>query len=129
MIRMAKIFTFKGKTIEELQIMSIEDFGKLLPARPRRSLKRGLTREEKKLLDRIRKANKAIKTHVREMIILPEMIGKRVLVHSGKEWIPVDIKGEMLGHRLGEFALTRRRVAHSSPGVGATRGSKFLPLK
>ena len=128
---MVKIFTFKGKTLEEMQKLSIEEFSKLLPSRQRRSLKRGLTKEEKKLIDRIRKAaaGKAIKTHVREAIILPEMVGKRVLVHNGKEWIAVDVKPEMMGHRFGEFALTRKKVQHSSPGVGATRGSKFLPLK
>ena len=128
---MVKIFTFKGKTLEEMQKLSIEEFSKLLPSRQRRSLKRGLTKEEKKLIDRIRKAaaGKAIKTHVREAIILPGMVGKRVLVHNGKEWIAVDVKPEMMGHRFGEFALTRKKVQHSSPGVGATRGSKFLPLK
>src|SRR3989344_7694344 len=128
---MVKIFTFKGKTLEEMQKLSIEEFSKLLPSRQRRSLKRGLTKEEKKLIDRIREAaaGKAIKTHVREAIILPEMVGKRVLVHNGKEWIAVDVKPEMMGHRFGEFALTRKKVQHSSPGVGATRGSKFLPLK
>lgn len=126
---MAKVFTFKGKSLEELQKMPLEEFAKLLPARQRRSLKRGLTVRQKKLLERLRKKEKPVKTHVRDLIILPEMVGKRVLVHNGKEWISVDIKPEMLGHRLGEFALTRKRVMHSAPGVGATRSSKFLPLK
>lgn len=124
-----RVFTYKGKTLEELQKMPLEDFAKLLPSRQRRSLKRGLTVQEKKLLERLRKKEKPVKTHVRDMIVLPEMVGKRVLVHSGKEWVSVDIRPEMLGHRLGEFALTRKRVLHSAPGVGATRSSKFLPLK
>lgn len=126
---MVKIFTFKGKTIEELQKLSLEEFAKLLTARPRRSLLRGLTPEEKKLIEQIRKKNKAVKTHVREMIILPEMVGKRILVYNGKEWVAVDVKTEMLGHRLGEFSITTKRVQHSAPGIGATRGSKFMPLK
>ncbi|MBU5575273.1 MAG: 30S ribosomal protein S19 [Candidatus Aenigmarchaeota archaeon] len=109
--------------------MSLEEFAKLLPSRERRSLLRGLTERQKKFLIRLRKAQKPLKTHLREMIIIPEMIGKRILVHNGKEWIPVDIKVEMIGHRLGEFALTRKRVLHSAPGVGATKSSKFLPLK
>jgi len=126
---MAKVFKYKGKTLEELQKMPLEEFAKLLPARQRRSLKRGFTVQQKKLLERIRKKGKPVKTHVRSMIIIPEMIGKRVLVHNGKEWVAVDIRPEMLGHRLGEFAPTRKRVIHSAPGVGATRSSKFLPLK
>ncbi len=129
MIVMAKFFTFKGKTIEELQKLSLEEFARLLTARPRRSLLRGLTVQQKKLLERVRKKNKAIKTHVRDMIVLPEMVGKRILVHNGKEWTAVDIKAEMLGHRLGEFSATTRGVRHSAPGVGATKGSKFMPLK
>jgi len=126
---MAKIFTFKGKTVEELQAMPLEEFAKLLPSRQRRSLKRGMTPQQKKLLERLRKKQKAIKTHVRDMVILPEMIGKRILIYSGKEWVTLDVRGDMLGHRFGEFALTRKRVMHSSPGVGATKSSKFLPLK
>ncbi len=129
MIKLAKIFIFKGKTIEELQKLSLEEFARLLTARPRRSLLRGLTVQQKKLLERVRKKNKAIKTHVRDMIVLPEMVGKRILVHNGKEWTAVDIKAEMLGHRLGEFSATTRGVRHSAPGVGATKGSKFMPLK
>lgn len=126
---MVKIFTFKGKTIEELQKMPLDEFAKLIPSRRRRSLKRGLTVQEKKLLERLRKKQKAVKTHVRDMVIIPEMIGKRILIYSGKDWVTLDVTGEMLGHVLGEFAMTRKRVMHSAPGVGATKSSKFLPLK
>ena len=126
---MAKIFTFKGKTIEELQKMSLEDFSKLIPSRQRRALLRGFSKEEKKFLERMRKSNKPVRTHLREMVIIPEMVFKKVLVHNGNTWVGVDIKPEMVGHRLGEFALTRKRVIHSAPGVGATKSSKFMPLK
>jgi small subunit ribosomal protein S19 len=126
---MVKIFTFKGRTIEELQKISLEDFAKLLPSRQRRVLLRGFTNEEKKLLMRLRKSNKPVKTHLREMVIIPEMVSKKVLVHNGNSWVGVDMKPEMIGHRIGEFALTRKRVLHSAPGVGATKSSKFLPLK
>jgi small subunit ribosomal protein S19 len=126
---MAKIFLMKGKTIEELQKMSLEDFSKLIPSRHRRALLRGFTNQEKRFLERLRKTNKALKTHNREMIIIPEMVSKKVLVHSGNNWVALDIKPEMLGRRLGEFALTRKRVMHSAPGVGATKASKFMPLK
>ena len=126
---MARIFSYKGKAVEELQKMSLEEFAKLVPTRERRSLLRGFNDVEKKFLEKLRKSDKPVRTHLREMVIIPEMLFKKVLIHNGKEWILVDIKPEMVGHRLGEFALTRKRVAHSAPGVGATRSSKFLPLR
>ena len=70
-----------------------------------------------------------IKTHVREMILLPEMIGVTFEIHTGKEWKPVEVMPEMVGHYIGEFALTRKPVNHGSAGIGATRGSKYVPLK
>ena len=126
---MPKIFSYKGKSIEELQSMSLEEFSKLLPSRQRRSLKRGMTPLEKKVLENIRVSKKPVRTHAREMIIVPEMVGKKMSIYAGKDWVALDITADMLGHRLGEFALTRKKVQHSSPGVGATRSSKFLPLK
>jgi len=126
---MARIFTYKGKTVEELKKMSLEEFAKIIPSRERRNLLRGLTEKEKKFLERLRKSDKPVRTHLREMVIIPEMIDKRVLLYNGKEWVLVLIKPEMVGHRLGEFTLTRKKVLHSAPGVGATRASKFLPLK
>ena len=123
---------YHGKTLEELKTMDIKEFTKLVPARMRRSLKRGLTEKEKKLLKKIRESknkDKLIKTHQRDMIIIPEMIDAKIGVYNGKEWAVIQIKPEMLGHRLGEFSLTRKRVKHSSPGFGATRGSKFVPQK
>ena len=126
---MARIFLLKGKTAEELQKMSLEEFAKLIPSRSRRNLLRGFDDDEKKFLEKIRTSQKPVRTHIREMVIIPEMLFKKILVHNGKEWVSVDIKPEMLGHRVGEFALTRKRVQHSAPGVGATKSSKFLPLK
>jgi small subunit ribosomal protein S19 len=126
---MARVFTYKGKTSEELQNMSLEEFARLVPSRQRRSLLRGMNDKQKKFLERLRKSDKPLRTHLRNLIIIPEMIGKRILIHSGKDWQAVDVKVEMLGKRLGEFVLTRKRVSHSSPGVGATKSSKFLPLK
>lgn len=131
---MPRVFTYRGHTLEELKKMSLEEFAKLLPARERRSLLRGLTGRQKKLLEKIRKnPEKFHRTHERDMVILPEMVGVKIGVYNGgaKEgkWTTVEIKPEMIGHRLGEFALTRKRVKHSAPGVGATRGSKHIPLK
>ncbi len=121
-------FRYRGYTLEELQKMSIEQIAELLPARERRKLKRGLTEQEEKLLRKLRKKGSA-RTHCRDMVILPEMVGKVVFVHNGKEFVRVEIKPEMIGHRLGEFAQTRRFEKHSGPGVGATRSSKYVPLK
>ena len=128
---MAKVFYFHGKTWEDVKNMSFEEFMKLLPSRKRRSLKRGLNDSQKILLKTIRNAkpDKMIRTHVRSMIIVPEMVGKRFMVHDGKDWNIVDILPEMLGHYLGEFSLTRERVTHSGPGIGATRGTKFISVK
>jgi len=126
---MARIFLLRGKTIEDLQKMSLEEFAKIIPSRSRRNLMRGFDDDEKKFLEKLRSSSKPVRTHIREMVIIPEMLFKKILVHNGKEWISVDVKPEMLGHRLGEFALTRKKVMHSAPGVGATKSSKFLPLK
>ncbi|MCD6496062.1 MAG: 30S ribosomal protein S19 [Candidatus Aenigmarchaeota archaeon] len=126
---MAK-FTFKGKTPEELEKMSIEEFSQLIKSRARRSLKRGLPPSQKKLLQDIRKNPGAFhKTHSREMVIIPEMLGRKIGVYNGKEFVAIEIREHMLGHRLGEFAPTRKQVKHSAPGFGATKSSKFVPLK
>ncbi len=129
-----KEFKYRGYSLEELLNMSLEDFSKLLPSRQRRSIRRGLSPEQKKLLRKIRlakkgKYNKPIRTHSRDMVILPEMVGMTIHVHNGKEFVPVQIKPEMIGHYLGEFALTRKIVQHGSPGVGATRSSMFVAVK
>ena len=134
---MPREFTYRGYTFKELQSMSMDDFIYLLPSRQRRSLLRGLTEEQRTLLETIRKAKRAlkkgeksiVKTHVRDMIILPEMVGVTVLVHNGKEFVPVEIKPEMIGHYLGEFAITNKPVKHGTPGIGASRSSMYVPLK
>lgn len=124
-----KEFTYKGKTLDELKKMSLNEFAELVPARQRRSLKRGLTEQQKILLGNIRKGKKNIETHCRDMIILPEMIDRVIKVHSGKTFMPVTIQNEMIGHYLGEFVLTRKKVAHSAPGIGATRSSASLSVR
>jgi len=129
---MPREFKYRGYTLEQLQNMSMDEFIHLLPARQRRSLKRGLTKAQRKLLEKIRKAKtngKVVKTHVRDMIILPEMVGMTIHVYNGKEFVPVEIKPEMIGHYLGEFAITNKPVKHGAPGVGASRSSMYIPLK
>ena len=122
-------FKYKGKTLEELKELSIEEFAKIIPARQRRSLKRGFNDYQKKLLKNIKANKKSIKTHCRDFIILPEMVGMTIRVYNGKEFVPIIIQEEMIGHLLGEFALTRKKVGHSAPGVGATRSTSSLSVK
>ncbi len=126
---MAKEFLYHGKNIAELTKMSIEDFAKLVPARERRKIKRGFTEVEKKFLESIRANEKDIKAHCRDMIIIPEMVGKTIKLHNGKEWVMLQLEPEMLAHRLGEFALTRKQVRHSAPGIGATKSSASLSVR
>ncbi|RLI34952.1 30S ribosomal protein S19 [Candidatus Bathyarchaeota archaeon] len=131
---MPREFKYRGYTLDRLQSMSMDEFIELLPARQRRSLQRGLTLEQRKLLEKIRRVREgleegAIKTHVRDMIILPEMVGLVIMVHNGKEFVPVEIKPEMIGHYLGAFATTNKPVKHGTPGIGASRSSMYVPLK
>ncbi|WP_456486432.1 30S ribosomal protein S19 [Candidatus Alkanophaga liquidiphilum] len=121
-------FVYRGYTFAKLRKMGFEEFAELLPARQRRKLRRGLREEEKKLLERLKKRN-TVRTHLRDMIVLPQMVGKTIGIHNGKTFQYVEIKPEMVGHYLGEFALTRKRVVHGTAGVGATRSSKYVPLK
>ncbi len=130
-------YSYRGRTIEELLEMPLDEFINLLPARQRRSLKKGLTEAQVKLLAKIRKAKQllnegkrvVVKTHVRNMVILPEMIGVTIAVYNGKEFTPVYVTPEMIGHYLGEFAPTCKRVEHGEPGLKATRSSLFVSLK
>lgn len=131
-VRRKKEFTYRGFTLEELRAMPLPDIIELLPARARRTYRRGLDDERLTFVERLRgngSGDDPLRTHCRDVPILPDFVGKKVAVHNGKEFQLVEIKPEMIGHYLGEFALTRRPVQHSGPGVGATRSSKFLPLK
>lgn len=126
-----KEFRFYGLTLEEVKKLSVEELLPLLPSRQRRSLKRGLTVRQNKLVDDIEKASHddVIRTHLRDMVILPSFIDHKIAIHNGSEFQQITIEPDMVGHYLGEFALTRKKVKHTGPGVGATRSSKFMPLK
>ncbi|MFQ5711990.1 MAG: 30S ribosomal protein S19 [Candidatus Geothermarchaeales archaeon] len=131
---MVRRFTYRGHTLAELKKMSLEDFASLLPSKERRHILRGMSEAERKLLKKVRETlkgeePKVIKTHAREMVVLPEMVGLTILVHNGSEFTPVEITPQMIGRRLGEFALTNKIVKHGMPGVGATRSSLYVPLK
>ena len=128
-------FSYRGHTLDELQEMSVDEVAALLPARMRRSIERGLSAEKEKLLETAREAeeeataNDPIRTHLRDMPILPEMVGLTFAVYTGQSFERVKVEPEMLGHYLGEFQLTRTSVEHGQAGIGATRSSKFVPLK
>ena len=134
---MPKEFNYRGHSLSNLTGMSMDEFINLLPSRQRRSLQRGLTPEQRILLEKLREAKEVqkegkevtIKTHVRDLIILPEMVGAKIGVHNGKDFVALDIKPEMIGHYLGEFAITNKPVRHGTPGIGASRSSMYVPLK
>ena len=108
-----KIFRYKGKTLEELKKMDLKELALLFFFIFRRKINRGFTEQEQKLLKKIRNNEKNIKTHCRDMVVLPEMVGFTIGVYNGKEFVPVKIVEEMIGHRLGEFSLTRKIAKHS----------------
>ena len=129
MPRRREEFTYRGFKIDELQAMGISELLPLMPARARRKIVRGFSRGEETLLAKIREGDEKVRTHLRDMIVMPEMIGKSIEIYTGKEFLKVEFQPESVFHYLGEFALTRKRVAHGSAGIGATRGSKYVPLK
>ncbi|MCL4364860.1 MAG: ribosomal protein S19 family protein [Candidatus Marsarchaeota archaeon] len=130
---MARIFTFRGKTLEELQALKIDDFAKIIKSRQRRAIKR-MSPAYKSVIekaDRSRKSNpgKTVRIHLREAVVLPSWVGMKFAVHDGKAFQEITITNDMIGHRIGEFVYTVKRVVHSAPGIRATRGSKFLAVK
>lgn len=129
---MVREFRYRGHSLEELQAMPLDNLLSILPARQRRSLTRGITDEKRKLIEEIKNAKDAknpIKTHLRDFIILPYMVGLTIHIHNGKDFMPVEIKPSMIGHYLGEYAMTNKRVVHGAPGVGSSRSSLYVPLK
>jgi len=131
-------FTFRGVDLDQLLDMNTKQFSELVHSRARRRLNRGLKRKSLALLKKLRKAKKdapvnekpdVVKTHLRDMIIVPEMIGSIVGVYNGKAFNQVEVKPEMVGHYLGEFSVTYKPVKHGRPGIGATHSSRFIPLK
>ncbi|XP_054960499.2 small ribosomal subunit protein uS19-like [Pan paniscus] len=131
-------FTYRGVDLDQLLDMSYEQLMQLYSARQRWRLNRGLRRKQHYLLQRLRKAKKeappmekpeVVKTHLRDMIILPEMVGSMVGVHNGKTFNQVEVKPEMIGHYLGEFSITYKPVKQCRSGIGATHSFRFIPLK
>lgn len=143
---MVKEFEYRGVALADLEKMPIDKLRGLLGARQRRSLKRGVTDGKRKVIARMRAARAAsaaaggprdgdggapprIRTHLRDLIVLPFMVGTTVHVYNGKEFKEIEVKPEMIGHYIGEYSLSGRRVSHGAPGVGASRSSLYVPLK
>jgi len=127
-----KEFTYRGKNLEELKLLGEKEFAELLPSREKRSLLRGVNRGINKKIDEIEKnktPDRLIKTHRRDCVITPRMIGLNFGIHSGNEFKSVEIQEEMIGHKFGEFALTRKRLRHGSAGIGATRSSTAITVR
>ena len=129
-----KEFMFRGKTLPELKKLDIKEFAQLVPSRQRRSLLRGALDKNKPLIQKIRKANagtfkKNIKTHARDMVVIPEMVGLTLHIYNGKEFKAIKIEEDMLGSFFGELSLTRSKVQHSAPGIGATKSSTAIASK
>ncbi|XP_072951484.1 small ribosomal subunit protein uS19-like isoform X2 [Typha angustifolia] len=131
-------FSYRGVDLDALLDMSTDELVKLFPARARRRFQRGLKRKPMALIKKLRKAKKEapqgekpepVRTHLRNMIIVPEMIGSIIGVYNGKTFNQVEIKPEMIGHYLAEFSISYKPVKHGRPGIGATHSSRFIPLK
>ena len=137
--RKKKEFTYRGYEVEELKAMPLEpseddpsapSIMTLVNARTRRTLYRGLSDENEHFVERMRRSNgRTVRTHRRDMVVLPTFVGKTIAIHNGSGFLPIEIKPEMIGHYFGEFAMTRKSVTHSGPGVGATKSSKHVALK
>ncbi len=118
-----KEFKFRGKTLEELKVLDVREFSKFLTSKQRRAVLRQF-QEVEKFLNRAKdkqSKNKAIRTHSRTLIVVPEMVGMKIMIYNGKTFVPVIIMEEMLGHRFGEFAPTRSKIKHAS---STTKGSR-----
>jgi small subunit ribosomal protein S19 len=121
-------FLYRGRKVADLAKLSVEELAGLLPARQRRTIKRGLVKDNKKLMTSLKNKD-SVRTHIRNMIVMPDMVGKNLEIYNGKSFEKVEVMPEMIGHFFGEFSLTRGRVQHGAAGVGATRSSKYVPLK
>ena len=124
-----KIFKFRGKTIEELQQLDIQQFGELLKSRKRRSIRRGVPEHQTKFMEKLEKGKPKLRTHRRDIIITPNMIGKTIEVYNGRKFVPLIVNEEMIGYYLGEFVQTRKIASHKGTGVGATKSSKHQGKK
>jgi small subunit ribosomal protein S19 len=121
----SKELFYRGKNVEDLKKLDVRESAKYLPSRPRRSVLRNfqliekfITRCEKKIARK-----KKIKTHLRDIVVMPKMVGMAIGIYNGKEFKDITITPNMIGHHLGEFSFTREKVQHGAPGIGSTKSS------
>lgn len=133
-----KKFTYRGHDLGKLLSLDMDETSKLLRARQRRRLRRKMGAQYARFLKKLVEAKKecaqgekphAVKTHLRDCIVLPSMIQSVINIHNGHGYNNIEVKPEMIGYYLGEFAMSYKRVLHGKPGVGATHSSKFVPIK
>ena len=130
-----KEFFYRGKTLAELQQLTIEEFARLANSRARRSLKHGFNSKLLKRIDKVLAAKtagkdlKPLRTHLRDTIIIPRMVGIKFGVYKGNSFETIEIMPEMLGHYLGEMVLTRKKLVHGKAGIGATKSSTAITAR
>ncbi|MDH3353229.1 MAG: ribosomal protein S19 family protein [Nanoarchaeota archaeon] len=114
---------YRGKNVEDLKSFDTREFAKLVKSRARRTILRNYDVIEAFVAkcERNTLKNKPIRTHDRTLIVVPKMVGKTIGVYNGKEFVKVVVVEEMLGHRLGEFSMTRKIAKHTSIGGGAKK--------
>merc|ERR550537_1353310 len=128
----ARKYSFRGLELDELLKLNQESLFQLFRARIRRKLNRskGFKGKYQKLLEKLRNSKKnlqpgekppMIKTHLRNCIVVPEMIGSIVGVYTGKEYKPVEVKFDMIGKYLGEFAMTYNPNLHGKTSKGGKK--------
>jgi small subunit ribosomal protein S19 len=126
-----KQLTYRGKTIEELKNLDVREFAKLVTSKERRNILRNFQKIED-FINRAKikiKKGKPVRTHHRDLVVVPELVGMKIFIYNGSRFIPIEITIEMLGHKFGEFSPTRNKIKHSKAGVGATKGSKHQSKK
>ena len=133
-----KKFSYRGNDLKKLIDMNMDEMSQQLRSRQRRKLRRKMGTKYARFINKLLEAKKhtaqgekpvAIKTHLRDCIVLPSMVQSVINIHKGNGYSNIEVKPEMIGYYLGEFAVTYKRVSHGKPGVGATHSSKFVPIK
>ena len=133
-----KKFSYRGNDLKKLIDMNMDEISTQLRSRQRRKLRRKMGTKYARFINKLLETKKetkagekpaAIKTHLRDCIVLPSMVQSVINIHKGNGYSNIEVKPEMIGYYLGEFAVTYKRVSHGKPGVGATHSSKFVPIK
>ena len=118
LVKKSKDRFYRGENVEKLKTVGTREFAKLVKSRARRTILRNYDIIEafvRKIEEKAAKGKMA-KTHDRALVIVPRMVGKVIGVYNGKDFVKVMITYEMLGHRLGEFSMTRKIAKHTSLG-------------